>query len=161
MPNTKVYDPHGFVVFCDDVREESSGKSTYIGVYNHVLSVSKFPAQLPTFAMVVHLFCNLDERPRTLEFQMALPGDDVDKPKIKFQLEPEKLAAQHPDMGDGDEIFAPREHYTVNLRANPFPLFRSGRLRVTAIWDGKRIALGSLPVILEDKDDEIIEAEII
>ncbi|MBK8508948.1 MAG: hypothetical protein IPL51_09955 [Candidatus Competibacteraceae bacterium] len=36
-------------IFCDDIRQESSGKLIYIGVYHSALIVQEFPATLPTF----------------------------------------------------------------------------------------------------------------
>lgn len=38
-------DFHGTVLFCDDVRDEVSGKQLLIGVYNGEMHVSKLPAE--------------------------------------------------------------------------------------------------------------------
>lgn len=151
MPNTKIYEPHGFTLFCDDIREEASGKTTYVGVYNDVLKVvGSLPTTLPSFGMAIHLFCNTGETPESLTIQVALPGNDIDKPEMTMPVDVEKLTPQHRDMpATDDEIFAPRSHLGFKILVHNFPVSKPGRLRLTALWNGNRISLGSLAILHE------------
>ena len=54
-------EPYGTTVFCDDIRDEVSGKRTYIGVYpNEMLVNGDFPLLLPTFGFALTYLEPLD-----------------------------------------------------------------------------------------------------
>jgi len=53
--------PGGHVLFCDDIREEVTGKITYIGSYTNVMFVRVLPATIPQFCIVVTILTEVDD----------------------------------------------------------------------------------------------------
>lgn len=64
-----------FSLYCDDVRQENSGKSIFVGTYNSVMYVSDFPAILPTFFIVTTAWAAHSRPFEKLIFRVIL--DDV------------------------------------------------------------------------------------
>jgi len=75
----------GYTIFCDDIRDESGGKTSLIGVYRGTMFVNgDFPFLLPKFGMAITYFerrGHYSEEEVTL--RIFLPGDDDDSPSIQ------------------------------------------------------------------------------
>lgn len=66
---------HGMTLFCDDVREEKSGKRILIGLYADNLVVPGFPIDL-SHLMLVNLIRGPNGAvPRSLAIKLSLPPD--------------------------------------------------------------------------------------
>jgi hypothetical protein len=147
-PSDARWEPHGFTIFCDDLREEVSGKTTYVGVYQDVMYVfGALPVMVPKLSFAIHLFHEPDVRFEALEMRIALPGEAVDAPGIRFDIDPQTLPAEMPAPDEfGDVLLRPRRHLTFKLELAPFQVQKYGRIRVSALWDGTFVPLGSLLV---------------
>ena len=50
--------PHVETIFCDDIRDEVSGKVTYVGTYMSHLYAKNFPLSLPKFCIAIKITVN-------------------------------------------------------------------------------------------------------
>jgi hypothetical protein len=138
--------PHGFTLFCDDLREEKTGKTTYVGVYGDVMYIDgDLPSTLPGLHFAIHLFAAPHSTFETLKIQVAMPGDDIESPAVSFDVDRANLVTI-PRLEIGDELTHPRSHITFKLGLVPFPIKGYGRIRVSALWNGEFVPLGSLAV---------------
>lgn len=62
-------------IFCDDIRYETSGKLTLVGVYSDSLVVSTLPATLPRLCLVARLLSPMKEAPSVVKLRI-LRGED-------------------------------------------------------------------------------------
>src|SRR5690606_11754643 len=51
----KKHDISGHVIFCDDIRREVNGQSSYMGVYSGPVRMERDEETLPLFCVVVYL----------------------------------------------------------------------------------------------------------
>ena len=112
-------------IFCDDVRQEVTGKMLYIGVYSGELIAPGYPVLLPRFAVVAHYAHPFDDQ----------AGGSASKAQsVSLMLDSEELielgqfsGAMTPPSGEEGS----RGHLTTFMMAMaPFQLARPGRLRV-------------------------------
>ncbi|WP_145637055.1 MULTISPECIES: hypothetical protein [Rhizobium] len=145
MPEIDPFKPHGFTIFCEDLREETSGQTTYVGVYGDAMFIGQpLPIQLNQLCMAVHLFDEPRDHPAHIVIKVAHPGEDFDNPTISFEIEPEFKLLSLPEIGD--HPIRPRAHVVVKMGGAPYPITRYGRIRVAAIWNGNFVPLGSLAI---------------
>lgn len=147
-------DFYGHTIFCDDIRQEASGKVTFIGTYtDHMVVHGDFPLLLPKFG----LWIQYNQRPthviRPIQFGIFLPGDDDDKPSIILQIPDEKTDAAIKKAGYlvSDLSLSEAKNPTfVGLGSqtvfSPFIIPGPGLIKVRAIRGDKLFRLGSLAV---------------
>lgn len=74
----KMPEPTGIAIFCDDIREEVGGKTSYMGVYNGEMIIpTEAPTVLPKFCVSVHV--RLTEKAGTGKLHVTLLKDDAGK----------------------------------------------------------------------------------
>lgn len=145
---------YGYSLFCDDVRDEVSGKVTYVGVYRSQMYIhGEFPAMLSKLAIVVTLFELMDDAaaaPPKLTLQIHLPGEAGDAPFFEQELDLleirrklEEIRRPPPADADGDR-FAMANY---NCLFSPVMIKQPGMIRVRAIYGDKTLRLGSLEVL--------------
>jgi hypothetical protein len=64
-------------LFCDDVREESGNKLSYMGVYGGNLLLERLPAVLPKFCAVISLRLPAKTKSESVTFRLAKDGQDL------------------------------------------------------------------------------------
>lgn len=143
--NVEPFKPHGFTIFCEDLREEVSGQTTYVGVYGDAMFVDgPLPITLTKLSMAIHLFDEPQEGLKNITIKIAQPGEDFDS-AWSFDLEANLSLMELPDIGDMP--VRPRAHVVVKVGGSaPPPITQYGRIRVAALWDGNFIPLGSLAI---------------
>ncbi len=57
-------------IFCDDIRHETSGKLTLVGVYSDSLVVSTLPVTLPRLCLVARLLSPMNEAPSAVKLRI-------------------------------------------------------------------------------------------
>ncbi len=67
--------PYLETIFCDDVRQETSGKRTLVGVYGHTLLVESFPITLPKLCLVMRLVIPANTDFERISFEI-IKGDE-------------------------------------------------------------------------------------
>lgn len=66
-------------IFCDDVRQESGNKLSYMGIYGGNLLLERFPAVLPKLCVVISLRLPVETQSRSVTFHVAKGGQDLGK----------------------------------------------------------------------------------
>lgn len=139
----------GHVTYCDDVREEVGGKTTYVGAYKSDLIVkADFPVVLPKLAICIAWSQTLDEDDLPVEIEVYVPGHE--KPIIQADL-------PIPQLEIGPSEFAPEERLKileVVAVISPLKLEEPGLIRVIAIRNGKRLSLRKLGVVRSESDKQ-------
>ena len=118
----------GYSIFCEDIREETEGKRSYMGVFQAVMDI---PADLPVF---LHKFCvavhysevvEAEDKPLTL--MVFLPQDSEDAPSMSVQLpDGNRLQLREEARKTGQNRIA----LIVPVQLTPFPVIAFGDLRV-------------------------------
>ena len=128
---------HLQTLFCDDIRHETSGKMTLVGVYSDALIVPELPATLPRLCLVARLIAPLAQPPRSVTLRVFKDDQIV-----------QEVAARKEDLAD---MLRAAAHYPAQTRSvrvqimqflvefAPFQLDRPGLLRVHAETDQGRL----------------------
>ena len=138
--------PYGYTIFCDDVRPETGGKMSYMGIYRGKLIFSKpLPAALPKLSLVIHYFERPDESTEPVNLHIYMPGDAEGAPRITQEL---------PVDGARSQILEPRTpNYDplislyATLAIAPFNVESEGYIRVRAYRGDLEIRLGTLTIV--------------
>jgi hypothetical protein len=150
--------PYGFTVFCDDIRQEDSGKRTFVGTYagTMIINATALPAAIPTFGFAV-TFMEPEELVRKREFPIPihiyLPGDTEEAPSIRGELAP-NLEAALPlldaiDMTPALPDMGPRMlRADLVISVTPLVIREAGWIRIRAPYKEETIRLGTLKVIV-------------
>lgn len=132
--------PYLHAIFCDDVRQEVTGKMLYIGVYSGELIAPGYPVLLPKLAVVAHY---------AYPFEDQADGSASKAQSVSLMLDGEELL----ELGQFGEAMTPptgeegsRGHLmTFMMNMAPFQLARPGRLRVKIKCDdGSELLSNSL-----------------
>lgn len=118
-----------FSVFCDDVREETSGKLIHIGVYGQDVLVPSFPALLPTLTVMTWAWTSLENPFRKLIFRTILD----DQVLTAEEIDPvAATAGDEQSQGKPTDVASAlvRQHFTRTVRFSPFVVERESILRV-------------------------------
>jgi hypothetical protein len=147
-------EPIGFAIFCDDIRDEVSGKISLIGIYHSLMVIhGPFPATLPKFGFFIEILEPAKlilERDFPIELSIYLPGDEEGKPSIHNILPPDPVAAKEELASLPWEPTRPLlAHITLKWIIAPFHLKESGTIRILAGYKDDQIRCGSLQVIHE------------
>jgi hypothetical protein len=151
-----ITDPHGYTLFCDDVRQEKSGKMIHIGVYGRdLLTYGDFPVALPKFCFVVSVVVPVEKRDMTvgMSFRIYIPGDKEDEPSFVFETDSTPLPPPDPEL-----LKKRPEHFSIlegpilaranfNFTVSPMILREPGTIKVRGIFNtGDVVYLGALHV---------------
>ncbi|WP_439399190.1 DUF6941 family protein [Bradyrhizobium sp. PMVTL-01] len=149
-------DIYGQVVFCDDVRQESTGKCIYIGVYNSNLMIVNggFPATLSRLSFAISVFQKREIFKPQFKIRIFVPGDPDDVPSIEAEVgegvadsmagEIDKTAdALGLPKGEGLRNYV---HVFTVMQFDNFQIKSTGFIKVQAEIGGKRYRLGALAV---------------
>src|SRR5215510_2198310 len=86
-------DCYGDTIFCDDIRHENGGKTSYIGVYRGSLYIpAEFPITLPLFGFGVLYYQRKKAFVPPSKISIFLPGESEDGPPgIMTEVDPNWL----------------------------------------------------------------------
>jgi hypothetical protein len=139
----------GFVLFCDDVRQEIGGKFSAMGLYqSEYLFQGAFPYVVPKFAMLVMYYERKGAVTSDIEFRVHVPGDDPAKPSLVFPLARKDLpqlpaGAAPADDPDSEPII----HARLPIMLTPMVIPAQGFIKVRAHYDdGTILRLGRLNI---------------
>jgi hypothetical protein len=145
-------EPIGFTIFCDDIREEIGGKTTFVGAYDAVMVIhAAFPAALPKFGFHIRIYepANLiTERDFPIGLSIHLPGEQEPSLSQVLPADPEAARAELarlPWRPTGERPLLAR--ITLNWIASPLVLKEPGAIRVLANYKGDILRCGTLQVI--------------
>ncbi len=138
--------PYGYTIFCDDVRQETGGKTSHIGIYRDKLIVNKpLPASLPKFCLVIHYFERPGESTEPVNLHVYLPGDAESEPTYNRKMPIDDVRSQ--TLEPERPGFDPLVSLIAHLMITPFILKSEGRIRVRAYRGDLEVRLGTLTVV--------------
>lgn len=143
--------PYGYAIFCDDIRQEASGKFLYIGVYNGaLLTNSDFPVVMPSFAIAAFYLERVGESSEPVSVSIYIPGSEEPIATAPLPMEQvRQYSAPAPEeMADLDND--PRRMVSFNFMFAPFQLKCAGRITVRTVRGDSHIRLGSIQVAKVD-----------
>ena len=152
MKSTAPTTPFGYTIFCDDVRQETGGKVSHMGVYRGKIFVNTPPPiVLPKFAFVIHYFERPEESTEPVTINVYMPGDSEDAPTVSAELPVKEGRSKAPerDSPDSDLMMGMIAHLLIA----PFELKSEGRIRVRAYRGDLEIRLGTLSVVTKLDED--------
>ena len=138
--------PHGVAIFCDDIREEVGGKSSFMGVYgSDLLTHSDFPLVIPRLGLSIIYREPAGMYSGDLEVIVFLPGDDDDKPSMQVAMRIEELTTTSERLDDenskGKFLIVRSNSLLGNLQ-----LKQEGKIKVRIRRGGHTTNLGILHV---------------
>jgi hypothetical protein len=143
----------GYTIFCDDIRNEIGGKTTFVGCYDAEMLVhGDFPCVLPKLAFSVRyqeLRGVYTDEPVLL--QIYLPGDADDEPTFSGELaapELRKSVKLHPDARRDLPRYL---QITTNIISSPLAIPKPGEILIRALCGSEVVKLGSLLVRAAEK----------
>ncbi len=129
------------VIYCDDVRDERSGKRIYVGVYKATMFVPEFPALLPKFCVVLTLQYSADRAPDKLRF-LVLRDDELIAEKTLPDGEPKKPFLNK----EAEGMDGPLCNATIQFDFSPFEVAGPCTIKVRAEVDGTMIRTSGLRI---------------
>jgi hypothetical protein len=143
---------YGTTIFCDDIRDEITGKKTYVGVYlNEMILQSPFPAVLPQFALAITYLEPLDWPILPVNIKIFIPGEISDE-EVAVDIDLPIDVNQVNQTSQSDPLAKFRASI-MHLRISPFVIHKEGHVKVRAYRLDNEIRLGSIKVRIA-KDHE-------
>lgn len=148
---------YGHTIFCDDIRHEAGGKTTYVGTYSGQLLIhGDFPAILPKFGLGISYIQKVQNFIPPTKFLIFLPGDEAE-PSAEYLVDP-----KHMDAALERAKTEPTEHGILTAQAqvifSPLVLKVPGEIKVRALrGDNELVRLGIL--IVKPAPNKVKESE--
>jgi hypothetical protein len=138
MKFEKTASPHGFCIFCEDIRQEINAKQTLVGVFpgGDLNVLGTLPAGIGKFCISVAYRQRLTDALEPIIFEVHMPGDDDDKPTARAEASLEEVAAKLPPAAP--DIDDPFIGMGLGFEFNPLEIKQEGRIQVSAVKGGKR-----------------------
>jgi hypothetical protein len=138
-------DPVAFLLFCDDIRREDSGKLIMVGVYQSEMVFPELPATLPQLNVLINLREPKDKMSKTVDIVVSIPVDQEFRKTMACDVSPvqEKYLMIHDDV----------THSSVSstLRLENVRINSEGSIVVYIETPTRRIRAGSLKVVRETR----------
>ena len=139
-----------YVIFCDDIRNESGNKLSLMGVYNGQMFIQSMPTLLPKLGMSMKLFTSADKPVTTLGVRLISSAQDA--PVLSIDMPPddiksgqrEAIKSANEIKGDGE----PRIEIGFVAVLPPFQVAQPMSLKAIIIADGEEIVAGRLHISL-------------
>lgn len=145
--------PSGYTIFCDDVREEITGKMTFVGVYSGSLVVKALtPLQLPVLCCNVTVALEEQGLPNGGRLEVRKLYEDGTSDLLSVADIPEVLPANV----EPSRIIAPsvNANITINvtMRMAPYLVNEEHTVIVSLIVGDDDYRLGGINVLTENPD---------
>jgi hypothetical protein len=140
--------PFGYSVFCDNIREETGGKHSFMGVYINSLHIhGEFPATLATFGIAVYYYETPGESDEPVTLRVFVPGGEGDPPLVEEEL---PVAVMRKGALPPDYVPKPDSSPLVLTQAmiqmHPLVLKEPGVITVRAYRGDLEVRLGTLAI---------------
>ena len=125
------------LIVCEDIREETGGKNSLMGVYGSQVIFSSLPTQLNKLCFRVSFETPISRPIKSLELEIAA-GDE---PSVKIPIPADTL------VGIVNADRAPEAkhiEYIMEVVAAPFAISKEGPIRVSALVNNRKVKVGSL-----------------
>lgn len=132
-------------LFCDDIRQETTGKLIFVGVYGNELFVSEVPQLIPSLHCVISCMTPASDPFKRIKVKVYL--DDEQLTDREFMGDDSPIAEA--DLGeDVGQVFKP----TFFLSLPPFVISKPGTLRVRVESEREILRAGTLSLLASDSE---------
>ena len=134
-------------LFCDDIRFESNGQRTLVGLYSASGLAGKGYVRFSGLHMITFLRGLKDQWPENITVSLALPGEEPDTFTIpRNEIEKSNNASEDRPDASADGL------RTVELRRHieGFQVEESSAIEVTVVADGVGIPAGRLELYITE-----------
>lgn len=145
--------PTGSVLFCDDIREEGTGKGIYIGVYKEILGTFELPLFLPKFGLVIKYIEGINESDDPVTIRIFFPNEGKEKAIVEQQLPMESTRTEARKKAEADPNLS-RIFITFEILLPPQMIQKEGAIIVEAFrGNDPPLELGRLPFVIVQNGD--------
>lgn len=126
------------VIFCDDIRHESTGKVTFVGTYTSGILTAGFPTTLAKLGVAIRLRSSSDNLIETLAVRILF--DDIVLKEWEPPEDDPPLSAP-----EGDIVYT-----QCYFLLSPVKIEQPGNLKVKVTINGEEIDYPNFPIELHD-----------
>jgi len=149
--------PYLETIFCDDIRQEISGKRTLVGVYEHNLLVESFPVTLPKLCLVTRLVVPASTEFERISFEVMKGDESILLAEIPPEIVKNIKAKESIDVIEGlkgEKVYI----YSSQVVFSPIKFEEAIPLKVKARLDdselkGVGLQIATLPNVKKPSDD--------
>ncbi len=139
--------PFGYVLFCDDAREDTTGKFIYTGVYTGNMQVaSATPVTLGKICLVINYFERPNESEHPVHVSIFFPENPPEEAGQTFVMPREQFRSV--EAGNAEDLEDQMIRMTAVVEISPFHVVRSGSLKVRIRRGDDTLTLGGLNIRL-------------
>ncbi len=140
--------PYGITIFCDDFRQESSGKYIIIGGYNGLMNINgPLPAILPTLAIVFNFNAPLGYKFEKIILEAVYEYENNEDTVLNIDLT-EDFKNQNQDNTSTDDYERKITSVFFPAIVSPFEVRHEGRLSTRVYLDDTMFRVGTLNIKL-------------
>lgn len=132
----------GYTIFCDDIRQEITGKAIYIGVYNGEINFSgPAPQSLPSFSILINLMIDPDVSiNQQLKLTVVFPG--VEMPVVEADIDVNAALADSVNSLLPEQLL----RMQIPILSRNIVFAESGLVKVRGLVNGEELKFGALKV---------------
>ena len=132
--------PFALTTFCDDIRYETGGKFSLMGIYHETLffPAGMIPITINRLALSITFVEHASTRIGEIDVYLLLPGDLRERPSFSFKIEPHDVQQVH------DDLEGTRRSLNFHILLGPLSIRESGLIKVRLINKGRRFRAGAL-----------------
>ena len=150
--------PSGYVVFCDDVRQEITGKTTQVGIYNgHMILFGSTPVVLPQLCAVI----TLRFLPPKVSFRPIFKIFQTGREEAIYELEgevtPVEALEENTPLPVDDGLIRFHSFYVL-AQLQGLTITEACSLKVRAFIGQDEIRLGTLQIIVASPEEQAEQA---
>ena len=131
-------------LFCDDIRQEISGKQSFIGVYTSKMFVQEFPTLLPKLCLVISALTPIEKPFKKMTFRV-LKDDEIFAEGTIEEEELIKLVMPDLSQSDGNPNLISSK---VQFVFSPFQIDGPCTLKVRVITESEELTAAGLRIEL-------------
>lgn len=146
--------PSGFVIFCDDVRQEVTGKQTLVGVYSGQMVITgNLPVTLPQICAVTTFRLAPPSEPVAATIRVFKSGQDDPLFEIKVDM-PAAKPSDFASPPDPDPDCLKFLQMTLTAQLQGVAITEACTLKVRAFVGEDEIRLGALQILITPPEVE-------
>jgi hypothetical protein len=147
--------PYGTTIFCDDIRDEVTGKKTYVGIYPHDMVIpGPFPSLIPQFALAVTYLEPLDMEICPVTVKVYVPSEDgLGQLAAEIEIPLDRVDANY--SKDMDPL-AQYRAILMGFKISPFLIVGEGYVKVRAYVKQEEIRMGSMRIRLPREGENVV-----
>ena len=140
-----------FCIFCDDIRQETGNKLSYMGVYSMDMvfppaALPDAPIIVPKFAISAWLICDINDIPKSASITVSVPPGRTEI--LKNEIHVNEIFANANILKDSIKFVVQATIPIVNLS-----LECGGFIEVSFDVDGQQIQANRLRIVIPDRPD--------